>query len=130
MAKRQRAVRQGQRRPPTRTAPRPAAATVAPKPATGLTAADEARAAELEAELVAQERAGTSGADRSRSRRSDASAAPRGRTRESGLLAARATVEYAYVSADIRRIVVVAGSLFALMIAIWAVLTLTGALHY
>lgn len=128
MAKRQR-VRQGQRRPPTRTAPKPTAATVAPK-STGLSDAEAARAAELEAELVAKERAASSTNDRSRSRRSDADAAPRGRTKESGLLAARATVEYAYVSADIRRIVVVAGALFVLMIAIWVVLTLTGALRF
>lgn len=129
MAKRQRAVRQGQRRPPTRTPPKPAAATFAPKP-TGLSDAEVARAAELEAEFVAQERAVTLSADRSRSRRSGAEAAPRGRTKESGLLAARATVEYAYVSADIRRILVVAGALVVLMIAIWVVLTLTGALHF
>ena len=130
MAKRQRAVPAGQRRPSTRTAPKPAAATVAPTPAKGLTDAEEARAAELEAQLVSQERAATSTADRSRSRRSDPDAATRGRSKESGILAARATVEYAYVTADIRRIVIVGGSLFILMIAIWLVLSLSGVLHF
>jgi hypothetical protein len=130
MAKRQRAVRPGQRRPPTRTATKPATATVAPTPAKGLTGAEEARAAELEAQLVAQQSATATTTDRSRARRSDADAGPRGRTKESGVLAARATLEYAYVTQDIRRIVMVGGSLFILMIAIWLVLTLTGSLHF
>jgi hypothetical protein len=126
MAKRQRAVRPGQRRPTTRSGSKPVATTAAPAPATGLTAAEEARAAELEAELVATERAATTSADRSRSRRSDPDAATRGRTKESGLLASRATLEYAYVAADLRRIAIVAGGLFALMLAIWLVLSATG----
>jgi hypothetical protein len=126
MAKRQRAVRPGQRRSTTRTASKPVATAAAPAPATGLTPAEEARAAELEAQIVAEERSATTSADRSRSRRSDPDAATRGRTKEAGLLASRATLEYAYVSADLRRIAVVAGALFVLMIAIWAVLSLTG----
>ncbi len=130
MAKRQRAVRPGQRRQTTRTGPKPVATTTAPAPATSLTAAEEARAAELEAQIVAQERTAASAADRSRSRRADADAAPRGRTKEGGLLASRATLEYAYVSADLRRIGVVAGALLVLMIAIWAVLSLSGALKF
>ena len=130
MAKRQRAVRPGQRRPPTRTEPKPASTTVAPPSAKGLTDAEEARAAELEAQPVAEERAASSSTDRSRARRSDPEAASRGRTKEAGLLASRAVLEYAYVTADIRRIVIVGGSLFILMIAIWAVLALTGALRF
>ena len=126
MAKRQRAVRPGQRRQTTRPGPRPVATTAAPAPATSLTAAEEARAAELEAQIVAEERAATTASDRSRSRRSDPDAAARGRTKESGLLASRATLEYAYVSADLRRIAIVAGALFALMIVIWVVLSATG----
>lgn len=129
MAKRQRAVRPGQRRHTTRTGSKPVAMTTAPAPATSLTAAEEARAAEIEAQIVAQERTAASAADRSRSRRADADAdaAPRGRTKE-GVLASRATLEYAYVSADLRRIGVVAGALLVLMIAIWVVLSLSGAL--
>ena len=130
MAKRQRAVRPGQRKPSTRTAAKPVSAAVAPAPANGLTDADLARAAELEAELVAQQSAASTTADRSRSRRSGPDSAPRGRTKESGVLAARATLEYAYVTQDIRRIVMVGGSLFILMIAIWLVLSLTGQLHF
>ena len=130
MAKRQRAVRPGQRRPTTKTAPKPVATAATPAPASGLTAADEARAAELEAQIVAADKSAASSAERSRSRKSDPDAATRGRTRESGLLATRATAEYAYVQADIRRIVIVAGALFALMIAIWLVLNVTGVLHF
>jgi hypothetical protein len=126
MAKRQRAVRPGQRRSTTRPGSKPAATTAAPAPATGLTAAEEARAAEIEAQIVAEDRAASASTDRSRSRRSDPDAATRGRTTESGLLATRATLEYAYVLADLRRIAIVAGGLFVLMIAIWAVLSLTG----
>jgi hypothetical protein len=126
MAKRQRAVRPGQRRSTTRSGPKPVATTAAPAPATGLTATEEARAAEIEAQIVAEERSATAASDRSRSRRSDPDAAARGRTKEGGLLASRATLEYAYVSADLRRIAIVAGALFALMIAIWVVLSLTG----
>ncbi len=126
MAKRQRAVRPGQRRPTTRPGSKPAATTAAPAPATGLTAAEEARAAEIEAQIVAEDRAAAASTDRSRSRRSDPDAGTRGRTKESGLLATRATLEYAYVLADLRRIAIVAGGLFVVMIAIWAVLSLTG----
>ena len=126
MAKRQRAVRPGQRRPTTRSGSKPVATTAAPAPATGLTAAEEARAAELEAQIVAEDRSASAASDRSRSRRSDPDASARGRTKESGLLASRATLEYAYVSADLRRIAVVAGALFVLMIAIWTVLSVTG----
>ncbi len=130
MAKRQRAVRPGQRRSTTRTAPKPVAPAATPAPATGLTAAEEARAAEIEAEMVAADKSAAASAERTRSRKSDPDAAMRGRTKESGLLATRAQAEYAYVEADIRRIVIVAGSLFALMIAIWLVLNVTGVLHF
>lgn len=129
MAKRQRAVRPGQRKPSTRTATKPTTA-VAPTPAKGLTDAELARAAELEAQMVAEQAAVATSADRSRARRSAPDAAPRGRTKEAGVLAARATLEYAYVTQDIRRIVTVGGSLFIVMIAIWLVLTLTGQLHF
>jgi len=130
MAKRQRAVRPGQRKSSTRTATKPVSAAVASTPAKGLTDAELARAAELEAQMVSDQSAAATTTDRSRARRSDPDAAPRGRTKESGVLAARATLEYAYVTQDIRRIVTVGGSLFILMIAIWLVLSLTGQLNF
>lgn len=130
MAKRQRAVRPGQRRPTTRTASKPVATAATPAPATGLTAADEARAAEIEAQMVADQKTAAAAADRSKSRKSDVDVASRSRTKDGGLLATRAVAEYAYVQADIRRIAIVAGALFVLMIAIWLVLNIAGVLHF
>ena len=128
MAKRQRAVRSGQRKPTTRTTPATApTAAVVPTPATSVTPSEEARAAELEAEILAQESAAGAAASRSRGRRGGADAS-RGRPREAAALASRSTAEYAYVVADLKRIAVVASGLFILMIAIWAIVAATGSL--
>jgi hypothetical protein len=128
MAKRQRAVRSGQRKPNTRTAPAktPTAAAV-PAPATSLTASEEARAAELEAQIVVQDSSAEVAASGPRSR-GGSDAGSRARTRETGTLAARATTEYAYVLSDLRRIVIVAGGLFIAMIAIWVIYAASGSL--
>ncbi len=134
MAKRSRGTtRPGQRRPTTRTASRPAARPTGPsgtaRPATSLTEAEEARAAEIEAQLLAQERTAQVGRDRERERgraRSEADAVPRGRTRESSLLATRAAEEYTYVVRDVRRIVTVAGVLFGVMAVLFVLIDLLG----
>lgn len=114
MAKRARgSSKPGQRRPVQRQTGRPSA---------GLTAAEEARAAELEAQLVAQERAATEALDRSRDRgapRANELSRP-GRV-PTGLLAQRAAEEYGYVVQDIRRITIVFGSLMVALIALWLV---------
>jgi len=124
MAKRSRgSTRPGQRRPAQRSVPRPATSgTAAPtaRPSTALTPEEEARAAELEARLVAEERA----AEESRARTRDRSrvapeAGPRGRTREGSLLAARAAEEYTYVVRDVRRIVEVGGGLMLVMLVLY-----------
>jgi hypothetical protein len=120
MAKRSRGSRPGQRRSTPRPGGRPVAATPAPaaRPAGSLTAEEEARAAELEAQIVAQERA----ADQSRSRdrsRSNGADASRTRTREGSLLAVKAAEEYQYVVRDVRRIVQVGGGLMVLMFVLW-----------
>jgi hypothetical protein len=124
MAKRSRgAARPGQRpakRPQRAAIPRaPAAATETIRPATSLTEADEARAAELEAQLVAEGRTATAergGRDRARMQ----ATAPRLRgAQTSGLLAARAAEEYGYVVRDVRRIGVVGGGLFVVMIVLF-----------
>jgi hypothetical protein len=50
-------------------------------------------------------------------------APPRPRTRQSGgLLAAKAATEYVYVAQDLRRIVVIASLLFAVMLALWVLI--------
>jgi hypothetical protein len=128
MAKRQRAVRPGQRKTTTRTAPAKTTAAATTAPAQSLTAADEARAAELEAQIVAEDRAAETSVSRSRIRRADD--APRTRTREAATLTARATTEYAYVVSDLRRIVVVAGALLAAMLVLWIIMAASGNLTF
>jgi|KBSMisStandDraft_5_1062788.scaffolds.fasta_scaffold882600_2 hypothetical protein len=127
MAKRARGsitTRPGQRRPLQRSSTRPTAAVaptapaapVAPRPAT-LTDAEEARAAELEAAIVAEERRAEDMKRRSRTRTTD-EAVP---ARPSSSLAVAAANEYAYVARDVRRIVLVGGSLIVLLLAMWVV---------
>ncbi|HYH94079.1 MAG TPA: hypothetical protein VD763_13035 [Candidatus Saccharimonadales bacterium] len=131
MAKRARGstTRPGQRAPLQRGATRPAAGagvgspTTAPRPAT-LTPEEEARAAELEAQILAEERAAetASRGRRERGRRPvEVESVARG-----GSLAVRAADEYAYVARDIKRITLIGGSLIALLLAIWVVVEATG----
>jgi hypothetical protein len=97
---------------------------VTPPPPTSLTPAEEARAAELEAQIVAAERASEVKVDRSRER-SRRPIETEARIRP-GSIAVRASQEYAYVSRDIRRIVVIGGSLIAFLLGLWAVIQATG----
>ena len=118
MAKRSRlAGRPGQRRPLQRTAPpRPAGSTpvAPPPPPTSITPEEEARAAELEAQIVAEEQAATEARNaRARGRRADSEVVV-----SSGTIAARASDEYRYVSRDLRRIAVVGGFLIAVMVVL------------
>ncbi len=124
MAKRSRgSARPGQR--PGRPAQRPARPATAVRPTAGirpdtLTADEEARAAQLEADLVAEERA----ADVARSRvqdrrRTGADALGRGRTREASILATRSAEEYTYVVRDVRRIATVGGGLVAVLVVLF-----------
>jgi hypothetical protein len=110
MAKRTR----GTNRPGQRHSARPQSHS-AGKPTTGLTEAEEARAAALEQELVSQNRVAEAG--RSRSRASEPTRA--GRANGQGLLAAKAAEEYAYVARDVRRIITVGSGMIAVFIAIW-----------
>lgn len=119
MAKRSRlAGRPGQRRPLQRGAARPAlgapAATPAPPP-TSITPEEEARAAEIEAQIVAEEKAASDARTaRERGRRADLDRVSYG----SGTIAARAHDEYRYVQRDLRRIAVVGGFLIAIMVVL------------
>lgn len=123
MAKRSRGTtaRPGQRRPTPRPAARPIAPraqTVQPVRPDTLSQDEEARAAELEAQIVAEERAAELNRSRGRDARRAAAAAgvdpARGRMREVGI-AARAAEEYTYVARDVRRIVRVGGSMVGIM---------------
>lgn len=122
MAKRQRgSSRPGQRRPTQRQSPARPASPAPSRPATGLSEAEEERAAELEAQIVAEERRAETVRSGSRERSRSGFDAVRGRGRESGLLAARAAEEYTYVARDVRRIVTVGGTLLGVMLAIWLI---------
>jgi hypothetical protein len=110
-----------QRRTPTA---RPASPSSPPIPSVSLTAAEEARAAELEAQIVAAERAAETNATRARER-SRRQVEPEVRVR-SGSIAERASHEYAYVMRDVRRIVVIGGSLILLLFALYILLQASG----
>jgi hypothetical protein len=130
MAKRSRGStsRPGQRPPLQRQAARPAsrptaasAAITAPRPET-LTDAEEARAAELEASILAEERAAEAAKRRSAPTRSvDAPPARAGSS-----IAVAAAEEYAYVARDVRRLAIVGGGLILVLLGIWALVQLTG----
>jgi hypothetical protein len=115
MAKRNRgSIRPGQRHTATRGNARPQQAST--RPAGALSDAEEARAAELESQIVAQDRAAADSQARARDRAQTAGARS---TRSGGqsLLAARASEEYAYVVRDVRRIIVVGGAMVLLLAA-------------
>jgi hypothetical protein len=130
MAKRARgSTRPGQRRPIQRAAGRPAQpapiAAPTPRPAS-LTPEEEARAAELEAQIVAEERAAEDNRKRTTERRRGGGpAAEVGTTSRAGL-AVRAAAEYAYVGRDVRRIALIGGSLIVIMLVLWVLSHLTG----
>jgi hypothetical protein len=114
MAKRNRgANRPGHRHGRPRHQNRPA-----PRPSQGLSAAEEARAAELESEIVAQQRAAESDRARDAARLAER-AAEVPRARAGAPLAVRAAAEYAYVSRDVRRILRVGGSMLVIMAALF-----------
>jgi hypothetical protein len=123
MAKRQRGARPGQRAPLQRSQPtaKPAAQPATPpRPSGSLSDVELARAAELEAEIVAEERSATSSVARGRDRRrATANSAPASRGRSAGTLTAVAEDEYRYVVRDLRRIAVVFAGIFSLLLVSW-----------
>lgn len=126
MAKRARGTttRPGQRRPMQRPPARPSTATprIAPRPTT-LTAEEEARAAELEAAIVAEEQAAAETDRQARLQRSAREVAPR----PLSSLAVAASNEYAYVGRDVRRIVKVGGTLVTILAGLWVIVQVSGA---
>jgi hypothetical protein len=123
----------------TRYPGRPAARRPAAKPAStasatstpvvrggGLTPSELERAAALEAELVAQEKAASSDAARRRARgRGPGVEVAMARTANEPL-SVRASHEYAYVARDVRRIGLTAGLMFGILAAIWVVVNIGG----
>jgi hypothetical protein len=108
-----------------RQAARPAARAVSPTVAApeplpdDLTADEEARAAVLEAAIVAQERQAETTKERARATRPVET--PRVST-----LTISAAEEYSYVARDVRRIAIVGGSLIILLLALWALSHILG----
>lgn len=128
MAKRARGStsRPGQRPPLQRQAVRPATrpvTTTAPVPRSdALTDAEEARAAQLEAAIVAEERQAEAAKRRTRVSRSVENAP----VRSTSSLSVSAAEEYAYVARDVKRIAIVGGSLVGVLVAIWVIAHVTG----
>ena len=126
----QRAPLQRSARPTTKpsgtTADPDATSRVATPPPDTLTDAEEARAAELEAAIVAEERKYEADAARQRSRFSRGSADTAATPRVSSTLAVAASEEYGYVARDVRRIAIVGGGLIGLLLILWAIATATG----
>lgn len=123
MAKRARgSSKPGQRRPVQRPGGKP---TAPARPSGSLTAAEEARAAELEAQLLAEERAAVGARERNRDR---GRASDEGRVVRPapGLLAQRASEEYGYVVRDVRRIVRIGGGLMIALLALWVARAVLG----
>jgi hypothetical protein len=98
---------------------------VTPPPDT-LTDAEEARAAELEAAIVAEERQAEADASRRRLRLSRGTAEPAATPRANSSLAAAASDEYAYVTRDVRRIAIVGGGLISILLVLWVIAQATG----
>ena len=108
--------RPGQRHSSARPVTRPVA-----RPESALSEAEETRAAELESEIVAQERVSDTAKNRARDRARAAEATRPGRAGGQGLLAVKAAEEYAYVVRDVRRILMV-GSVLVLALIVAFVL--------
>jgi hypothetical protein len=127
MAKRARGTtRPGQRRPIQRaTRPVPGTPVVPPE---GLSAAEITHAADLEATLVASDRAAQAAVGRRAERARAAEeglTAPR-RPAGSGRLAVEAAEEYRYVARDVRRIALIGGSMFGILAVLYVVLEIAG----
>jgi hypothetical protein len=116
MAKRTRGSRRPGQRPRTQrpVRPAPAKATTSTRPATSLTPEEEARAAEIEATIVAEERAAEQAQRRGRDRVRGVETVG-GRVRDASPLSVRASEEYAYVRRDVLRIVRIGGALLLIL---------------
>jgi hypothetical protein len=112
MAKRSRiGARPGQRKPLQRTPARPTSS----RPPGAVTAEEEARAAELEAAILAEEKAAED-ARKGRGRRAEVPA--EATIYSSAPLSERAAQEYGYVQRDLRRIAIVGGGLLIVLFAL------------
>jgi len=130
MAKRTRytgrpAARPGARKPGAAPAPRGSAAAASPVLRSGgLTEAELERAAQIEAELVAREKAAIAENARRRARSGRVDVTLVG---DAGTpLSVRASHEYASVARDVRRILVTAVLMFSILAALWILVNIAG----
>jgi hypothetical protein len=129
MAKRSRgSTRPGRRARLQRPAPRPAADSTARRSG-GLTREEEQRAAEIEASIVAEERAAQNAARRPRGRDRDRTTEGGTYRRELEPLSVRAADEYAYVRRDVVRIARVGGALLLVMAILYVLIDVTHAIR-
>jgi hypothetical protein len=128
MAKRTRGSnRPGQRHADRHSSARPVSRPVS-SPVNALSDEEEARAAELESEIVAQERVSDAGRDRARERARSAEVARTGKPVAQGGLAVKAAEEYAYVVRDVRRIIGVGGAMVIAMAVLYVLIDVTHAI--
>jgi hypothetical protein len=92
----------------------------------GLTPAELERAAALEAELVAREKAAISDNARRRARVRGPGVEVSIAANANEPLSVRAAHEYAYVARDVRRIGLTAALMFAILAAIWMIVNIGG----
>lgn len=118
MAKRTRGSHRPGRRPPLRrdagAAARPSSAATPARPSNALTPEEEARAAEIEAQIVAEERAADQATRRSRDRGREPEHVIT-RLKSAAPLSVRAAHEYAYVRRDVFRIARIGVALLAIL---------------
>jgi hypothetical protein len=111
------------RRPTPKSGPA-ASSTTSTVRTGGLTAAELERAAALEAELVAREKAAIS--DNARRRARSRGLVTSVAADATAPLSVRAAHEYAYVARDVRRIGLTAGLMFAILATIWVIVNIGG----
>lgn len=138
MAKRQRgSTRPGQRAPAPRVGRRPTEAPGRPRdavtlrPSQSLTADEEARAAEIEAQILAEERAAEEATRRARerARSGEAGRAP-ARAGSNVPLSVRAAEEYAYVRRDVVRIARIAALLLGILAVLYVLINVAGIITF
>ena len=112
------------RRPTAKPAPTASVTSTSSVRTGGLTPAELERAAALEAELVAREKAAAAESSKRRIRGRTVEVAVRPNTTEP--LSVRASHEYAYVARDVRRIGLTAGLMFAILAGIWVLVNVGG----
>lgn len=95
------------------------------RPAT-LTDEEEARAAELEAQIVAAEKLAEKTAETEQRRARTRRDGGEGVSVMHGTIAMRAAEEYRYVARDMRRILIIGGGLTLFLLVFWLVASLAG----